>query len=55
MSAEVFYDVTGVDVYGKRFLLRYSDIRWAMGINLHRGSVWKVTNGKRKLLRRVFN
>ena len=49
------YIVTGVDTGGKRFKLVYSDLFWAMGINLWRGSVWKEINGKRTLLKRVYN
>jgi hypothetical protein len=49
------YIVTGVDVRGKRFRLQYTNIRWALGINLWRGSVWEVSNGKRKLIKRVYN
>ena len=49
------YHVTGVDVHGKRFKLVYSSYMQAMCINLHRGSVWGVENGKRELLSRVCN
>ncbi len=49
------YDVTGIDVYGKRFSMRYSSYIHAMSINLFNGSVWKVENGKRKLIKRVYN
>ena len=58
MSAPaVKYEVTGVDVYGKRFKKVYLDPRWAFGINLWRGSVWErdVATGKRRLLKRVDN
>lgn len=51
----VRYAVTGIDRNGKRFSLRYSNIRTALGINLWRGSVWEVTNGKRRLIKRVYN
>lgn len=49
--------VTGVDVYGKRFRLEYTEPQWAFGINLFNGSVWGVCKrtGKRKLLKRVFS
>ena len=50
------YIVTGVDRDGRRFKKQYSEPRWAFGINLWRGSVWgMLKNGKRKLLRRVYN
>ena len=54
----MIYHVTGVDVYGKRFKIvtdnRNSAIH-AMYINLYRGSVWLVEDGKRKLIKRVYN
>ena len=49
------YIVTGVDRNGKRFRKEFSEPRWAFGINLWRGSVWGLLNGKRKLLNRVYN
>jgi hypothetical protein len=49
------YAVTGVTTAGKRFSLLYSSVRQALGINLYRGSVWEVRNGKRKLIKRVYN
>lgn len=49
------YDVTGVTVRGKRFRLSFSNLIHAMGINLWRGSVWEVSDGKRKLIKRVYN
>lgn len=49
------YIVTGVDRNGKRFVKQYSEKFWAMGINLWRGSVWEVTDGKRRLIKRVYN
>jgi hypothetical protein len=49
------YEVTGVDRSGKRFKHAYSSKFHAMGINLWRGSVWHVRDGKRKLIKRVFN
>ena len=49
------YAVTGVTTDGKRFRLSYSSIMQALGINLYRGSVWEVKNGKRKLIKRVYN
>jgi len=49
------YDVTGTDRNGKRFSMTYSNINFALAINLWNGSVWEVTNGKRKLIKRVSN
>ena len=50
------YHVTGVDVSGKRFKIVTNNAVKAFGINLYRGSVWFVSEGKpRKLLKRVFN
>lgn len=50
------FDVTGVDVYGRRFKKSYSNVNWAWGINLYRGSVWIVfPSGKRKKIRSVYN
>lgn len=49
------YIVTGVDVRGKRFRLQYDRLFYALSINLWRGSVWSVYNGKRKLIKRVYN
>jgi len=49
------YDVTGVDVYGKRFSRRYNKWSWAQGVNLYRGSKWLVRGGRRYLIARVYN
>lgn len=50
------YIVTGVTIYGKRFrAIHTNNIRHAMGINLYRGSVWLEVNGKRTLIKRVYN
>jgi len=50
------YHVTGVLRDGKRFrCMVYHNYMMAVGINLWRGSVWEVTDGKRKLLKRVYN
>ena len=49
------YEVTGVDRSGRRFKYAYSSAFHAMGINLWRGSVWHVRDGKRKLIKRVSN
>lgn len=40
----------------KRFSHKYSSFNQAMMINLWNGSVWaELSNGKRKLLKRVYN
>lgn len=49
------YHVTGVDRDGKRFKLVYENYYMANAINLWRGSVWLVRNGKRHLVKRVYN
>jgi hypothetical protein len=52
------YHVTGVTRDGKRFKRIYGaeNARYAFGINLWRGSVWRVpTIGKRQLVKRVWN
>lgn len=49
------YHITGVDTNGKRFK-RTTNILWfALCINLWNGSVWEVTNNKRKLIKRVYD
>lgn len=50
------YVITGVDTNGKRFKpIRTTNRMHAYGINLHRGSLWMVVNGHRRLIRRVWN
>lgn len=50
------YHVTGTDRDGKRFKRVYSNLHYALSINLWNGSVWQVDeNGKRKLIKRVYN
>lgn len=49
------YHITGLMTSGTRFKIVTSNYSHAMGINLWRGSVWKVLDGKRKLLKRVYN
>jgi len=49
------YDVTGILKNGDRFVDRYKNPHVALAINLWKGSVWQVRNGKRKLIKRVFN
>jgi len=51
----MIYHITGVTTRNKRFKIVTSNYVHAMGINLYRGSVWAVSNGKRKLIRRIFN
>lgn len=50
------YIVTGL-LYNsnKRFRSIYNSYAFAMGINLWRGSVWHEVNGKRKLIKRIYN
>ena len=48
--------VTGVErMNGRRFVIGPTDEFHAMCINLWRGSVWEVIDGKRKLVKRVWN
>lgn len=49
------YIVTGVDRDGKRFRKSYTNPHFALAINLWNGSVWQVRDGKRKLIKRVYN
>ena len=50
------YHITGIDRNGRRFLtVRTTNYIHAMGLNLWRGSVWRVSDGKRKLIKRVHN
>ena len=52
----ITYHITGVLYNSKTRFKQVTDhFMVAMGINLWRGSVWKVTNGKRKLIKRVWN
>lgn len=56
MSSDPRYKVTGVDVYGKRFRMVFTNRMHAMGINLFRGSVWEETStGKWKRIKEVWN
>ena len=52
---EVKYIVTGIDRNNKRFRLTYKNKMMALSINLWRGSVWESIDGKRKLIKRVYN
>ena len=53
--SEVEYHVTGVDRNGRRFKIVTPNLRYADCINLFSGSVWRVVNGKRKLIKRVYS
>lgn len=56
MKKGITYHVTGILMSGRRFkCIETTNRMHAMGINLWCGSVWSVTNGKRKLLRRTYN
>ena len=49
------YLVTGIDKRGKRFALSFNNLLYVMSINLWKGSVWKIKNGKRILIKRFIN
>lgn len=49
------YLVTGVKTSGQRFTIATANPMHALGINLWRGSVWQVRDGKRTLVKRVYN
>jgi hypothetical protein len=51
----VTYVVTGKLFSGKRFKITTASRMHAFGINLWRGSVWVIQNGKRKRIKRVRN
>lgn len=51
----MMYHITGVDVKGRRFKITTSNYMHAMCINIWRGTVWRVENGKRTAIKRVFN
>ena len=55
MEQKTTYLVTGVDTSGKKFSFRHSNVYQAVGINLYNGRVWKIVNGKRILIKKVFN
>ena len=57
-SAEnsVTYNVTGVTRNGRRFKIVTSNAIHAAGINLWRGTLWRVLpGGRREIVRRVWN
>ena len=51
------YVVTGVCVDGRRFRVATDNPIHALGINLHRGTLWQIKAGenRRRVVRRVFN
>lgn len=49
------YIITGVLTTSKRFKITTTNKIYAFGINLWRGSVWCLVEGKRRLLKRVYN
>ena len=51
----MLYIITGTDRTGKRFKLKTNNRIHALAINLWRGTVWQVDNGKRRMLKRVYN
>ncbi len=57
-EAQRFFDsfvVTGVTTRGKRFTQKYVSIYNAFNINLFRGNVWGVKDGKRQKIKSVWN
>ena len=53
---EIEYHVTGILINGRRFpVIKTTNIFHAYGINLYRGTVWLVINGKRTKLKEVYN
>lgn len=49
------YVVTGTTPGGKRIKITTTSRMHAFGINLWRGTVWVIENGKRRALKRVCN
>lgn len=49
------YEVTGTDRGGKRFKISTTILAYALSINLWRGSVWEVVDGKRTRIKEVWN
>jgi hypothetical protein len=50
-----YYEITGVDRSGKRFLIRTKDWFYASGINVWRGTKWLVRDGRRQRITKVTN
>ena len=49
------YIITGIDVNHKRFKIHSNNWLYINMINCYRGSIWEVINGKRKLIKRIYN
>lgn len=49
------YHVTGVDLNGRRFKIVTDNPHWALAINVYRGTVWQVRDGRRRIIRRIYN
>lgn len=49
------YLLIGRDCSGRKFRMVYDNPYFALGINMYRGRMWQVRNGKRKLVKSVFN
>ena len=49
------YQVTGINARGQRFRRTGLNRTFAMAINVYRGTVWKVVDGKRTVVKRVSN
>ena len=49
------YHVTGVERKGKRFKIVTENWWYANTINIYNGSVWHVRDGKRTLVKRIYN
>ena len=49
---EYSYEVTGVDRAGKRFKIVTSNPIHAFGINVWKGTLWLVREGKRTMIQR---
>lgn len=53
---ELIYIVTGVDKNGKRFKIGPTSLFHAENINAWNGTIWEqIPNGKRKLIKRIYN
>lgn len=49
------WKVTGVTTDGKRFRRLFTDGKWAIGINLYRGTVWCKINETWRVVYRIWN
>ena len=53
---ETTYEITGVDVYGRRFKIVTTNAIHALGINLYRGTLWERRgDGPRRMVYRAWN